>query len=311
MYQKLDFMCNKNKLMWLIFGIIVLSQVSCRELVQDEFPEMTPVPTVNSFLVADSTIKVYVSLAAKLDTFQLDVVDEAEVQLYVDGIFEENLSLQGNGMYESECLVEAGSVYLCKVDIDDFDPVSCTDSIPIPSSILGVEHIDIAGIDEEGYTYAAFKLTFSNLPEEQRYYEVIIRLKYRDYWREGYLQNIVDPVLLSEGLPMSVFSNDLMDDETYTLLINYATGSVSTRSGVLRTDLFPFILELRSISYNYYQYLRQLYLYNLGRFPEFAGGSMGTFPLHSNVENGYGIFAGYSSTFSELINPDSTRCESK
>ena len=66
-----------------LLALIILP--SCRELVTDEFPEYTPIPTVNSILLKDSTIKVQVSLAGKLDTNQLALIDNAEVLLYVDG----------------------------------------------------------------------------------------------------------------------------------------------------------------------------------------------------------------------------------
>jgi hypothetical protein len=42
----------------LVTGLLVLLMISsCHKLIQDEFPDFTPVPTVNSFLIADSTIK--------------------------------------------------------------------------------------------------------------------------------------------------------------------------------------------------------------------------------------------------------------
>jgi hypothetical protein len=63
-------------------------------------------------------------------------------------------------------------------------------------------------------------------------------------------------------------------------------------------------VELKTISYSYYQYLRQLYLYETGRYPDFSFGPMHTFPLYSNVTNGMGILAGYSLFRSEIITPE-------
>lgn len=290
----------------LLIGTILLSQTSCKELVQDEFPEYSPVPTINSFIVADSIIKVNISLADKLDSLPLTTVEDAEIGLFVNSEFEEFLMPKGDGWYHSASIVKAGSVYNCKVNIVGYEELSCTDSIPLPASILKIEHILNAGKDEEGLSYPAVKVTFSNESHSKRYYQLIINLNnYDDVWRHGYLMDIVDPVLLSEGLPLIVFSNEKIEADSYTMTINYSTGSAGSRNGEpMRMHLYPFIIELRSISYDYYLYLRQLYLYEKGRFPEFGAGTSGVFPLHSNIENGHGIFAGYSKTLSEIINPE-------
>ncbi|MCD6345824.1 MAG: DUF4249 family protein [Bacteroidales bacterium] len=289
----------------LIIGTTLLSQTSCRELVQDEFQDFTPVPTINSFIMADSIIKLNISLADKLDSFPLTTVENAEVDLFVDGEFEENLSSEGNGWYYSTSNAIAGSGYNCKVRIEGYDDISCTDSIPLPDSILNIEHILNAGKDEEGLSYPAVKVTFSNETNSNRYYQLIINIYKYEIWRTAYMKDIVDPVLLSEGLPLMVFSNERIEGDSYTMTINYSTGSYgSTNHEPTRMHLYPFVIELRSISYDYYLYLRQLYLYEKGRFPEFGEGTSGVFPLHSNIENGHGIFAGYSKTLSEIIDPE-------
>lgn len=290
----------------LIIGTALLPQTSCKELVQDEFPDFSPIPTVNSFIIADSIIKLNISLADKLDSLPLSTVDNADVELFIDGEFEELLQSKGNGWYNSETKAKAGSVYDCKVRIEGYDEVNCSETIPIADSILSIEHILNAGKDEEGLSYPALKVHFSNDPNSKRYFQLIIHIHYHDYWRTGYMKDIVDPVLLSEGLPLLVFSNEKMEGDSYTMTINYSTGSSggSINGGPRQMRLYPFIIELRSISNNYYHYLRQLYLYEKGRYPEFGMGTSGVFPLHSNVENGHGIFAGYSTFLSDLINPE-------
>ncbi|MBK9388775.1 MAG: DUF4249 family protein [Bacteroidetes bacterium] len=71
----------------------------------------------------------------------------------------------------------------------------------------------------------------------------------------------------------------------------------------MHTDLYPVILELRSVSQNYYRFVKQKYLYELGRYPEFMAASTTAFPLYSNINGGYGIFAGYSLVKSDTIYP--------
>ena len=299
-------MCNKTNrhLQVLVFLFTLLLLPSCRKLVQSEFADFKQVPTINSFLKADSLLKVHISLASKLDTNELKGNDNAQVQLYVDDVFKEFLTSTGNGFFTSTTIVESLKKYECKVDLPGYETVSCSSSIPKPSHLRDIIHISVAGKDQEGMTYPAVKFTFSNTKNERSYYEARIRLIKYGSEQIADMYNIVDPVLLNEGLPISVFSNELITDTAYTMTINYITGSASSTNGSSwQTNLYPFILEVRSVSYEYYQFVRQKYLYDSGRFPEFGLSSNQAFQLYSNVKNGYGIFAGYSSVISDTITP--------
>jgi hypothetical protein len=288
----------------LILVVSITVFFSCRKLVQSDFPGFKQVPTVNSILSADSLLKVHISLASKLDTNELKGLDNAQVKLYVNDTFKELLISTGNGVFISTTIVEPLRKYECKVDIPGYETVSCINSIPKPSHLRDIIHVSVAGKDQEGMTYPAVKFTFSNNPAEKLYYEARIRLIKYGSEQIPDMYNIVDPVLLNEGLPLSVFSNELITDTAYTMTINYTTGSAgSSNGGPITTTLYPFILEVRSVSYDYYQFARQKYLYDSGRFPEFGLSSNQAFQLYTNVQNGYGIFAGYSSVISDTITP--------
>ena len=282
----------------------MLVLISCRELVQDEFQEFTPVPTVNSILAVDSIVKVHVSLAGKLDTNELVLIDNAEVLLYVNGVYKETLTRSDKGIYSSSFVVEKLKAYRCEVNIPGYKTVTCSDSIPETTIISDIIHIDKAGKDEEGMTYPAIKFTFTNDPAEKKYFEVIIRLIQYRHERVATLETITDPVLLNEGLPIALFSNESIKGNNYTMTLNYFTGSAGSTNGEpFRTTLFPLILEVRSVSSNYYHFVKQKYLYEKGRYPEFMAASTTAFPLYSNITGGYGIFAGYSVTKSDTIYP--------
>jgi hypothetical protein len=288
----------------LILVVSITVFFSCRKLVQSDFADFKQVPTVNSFLKADSLLKVHISLASKLDTNELTGLENAQVKLYVNDTFKELLISTGNGVFTSTTFVEPLRKYECKVDIPGYETVSCINSIPKPSHLRDIIHVSVAGKDQEGMTYPAVKFTFSNNPAEKLYYEARIRLIKYGSEQIPDMYNIVDPVLLNEGLPLSVFSNELITDTAYTMTINYTTGSAgSSNGGPITTTLYPFILEVRSVSYDYYQFARQKYLYDSGRFPEFGLSSNQAFQLYTNVQNGYGIFAGYSSVISDTITP--------
>lgn len=286
------------------FLVLMFVFISCREIVTDEFEEFTPVPVVNSIIISGEPIKVHVSLAQKLDSTRLTLIENAIVSLYIDGIFKETLSFTGDGIYISTISAVPSTKYSCIVDIPGYNEVICTDSIPSLPLISDIRHIRLAGKDEEGLSYPAIMITFENDLFKRQYFEIVLRLLQPKHERIASLKTITDPVLLNEGLPLTIFSNESIYDPSYTMLINYFTGNASAANGgPLQTTLFPLIVELRSVSYNYYQFVKQKYLYDLGRYPKFMAGSVKTFPLYSNVINGYGIFSGYSVVQTDTIYP--------
>lgn len=276
---------------------------SCRKLVQNEFPDFSPVPVVNGILVADSLIKIHVSLAEKLDTNKLGWIDNARVDLYTNGQYTETFSYREKGFYSGTTIVEPGKTYSCEVEIPGFVKVKCTDSIPLTTTLTEIGQIDIAGKDEEGASYSSIVFTFNDNQEQTNYYEVKIILErvYSD------LINNLDPVLLNEGLPVSVFSDELIQNGTNTMTINYYNSNYPDESNGGYSRLLPVVLELRSISYDYYKYTKDLYIYETGRHPTIVGGVVTPYQLYSNVEDGLGIFAGYSRVISDTIFPETPK----
>jgi hypothetical protein len=297
------------------FNLILLActlfiLAGCYEKVDWEPPPFDTKPVMNSVLVTGKPVRVHVSLTVPYVANEAVIVEDAEVNLFIDGVFVETLAYQDKGYYQSQIVAEAGKEYVCEVHLDNFPVMRGSVTLPKPNQILGVEHINIAGVDEEGLTYPAVKLTFANDPDIFSCHEVTINtLEYfRDvpYWRRPAIINYIDPVLLNEGLPITVFSNEIIGKDSYTMTINYTTGSYySQDGGPTVTSLYPFKVEFRTLSHCYYRYSKQLFLYEYNNEePFFSGGVLTPFTLYSNIENGYGIFAGYSSVFSDIIDPN-------
>jgi hypothetical protein len=153
--------------------------------------------------------------------------------------------------------------------------------------------------------YPSVTLAFKTNPTERQYFEIVIRTLQTRYERTASLKKITDPVLLNEGLPLTIFSNEIIIDSVYAMTINYFTGSAGFGGNEpYRTTLYPLIIELRSCSDNYYRFVKQKHLYEKGRYPEFLAASTNAFPLFSNIPNGYGIFTGYSVVVSDTLFPN-------
>ena len=211
--------------------LILLTQCSCREIVSDEFQGFTPVPAVNSILIAGKPLKVHVSLAEKLDTNQLTLVNDANISLYIDGNYMESLLPDENGIYFSSSIVEPLRSYKLEVKVPGYETITSTETLPAPSPIFNIIHTSYAGKDEEGVIYPSLTFSLKTNTSERQYFEVIIRLQPDKYERLATLKKITDPVLLNEGLPLTIFSNEIIRDPVYTMTINYFTGGYGSSGG--------------------------------------------------------------------------------
>ncbi|MGE5457014.1 MAG: DUF4249 family protein, partial [Methanococcaceae archaeon] len=203
-------------------ALLLLFDCSCRELVTDDFADFTPVPTVNSILIAGKPLKVHVSLAEKLDTNQLAIINNADISLFIDGSYAENLLPDRNGLYLSSSVVEPLRSYKLEVNVPGYQTIICNEKLPAPSPIFNIIHNNNAGKDEEGVIYPSITFSFKTNTTEKQYFEVILRiLKSATKYDIATLKKIIDPVLLNEGLPLTIFSNEIIRDSVYTMTINY------------------------------------------------------------------------------------------
>jgi hypothetical protein len=280
--------------------------VGCRTKLDWNPPEFEQKPVVSGVIKAGNPITIKVALAVTLNSKPTPEVSNALVQIFIDNLFSETLTYIGDGLYQSELVAQEDHVYRCEVTIPGLPTAICSTHIPKHQNIINFEHINKAGVDEEGRTFPAVRLTFDNSIVNPIYYEIVI-----SFTREGriynpWLNSIVDPILLNEGLPIAVFRNELIKENTYTMTINYTTGSASNSNGTgWVTNLFPVQVELRTVCPDYYKFIKQQYLYELANSEPFLSvGVTGNYKLHSNVQNGYGIVVGYSSVKSEIIDPN-------
>lgn len=294
-------MTKPVKLLFLSFTILLT--FSCRKQVDVDYEEIQPVPVINSLIEAGEVIKAHVSYTAVPEGDQLQGTQQGTVELWVNDEFSRLLSPQRYGWYESTTIAEQGNTYKIRWVYSDTDYVEGSTYIPPSATLSNIEHTEVAGMNEEGVTYPSVSFTIDNIQDGKQYFEVRMRLFRYGSVSNAQLEEIVDPVLINEGLPMWVFSNELIETDSYRMTINYTTGSSTSSGGQWITRLFPFVLELRSVSEEYYLFARQKYLYDSGRFPEFGLGANTAFPLYSNIDGGYGLVAGFSSFSSDTITP--------
>lgn len=180
--------------------------------------------------------------------------------------------------------------------------------MPAIPAIYDASLIEMSGVDEEGTSYPAIEFTFENNLAEDAYYEVVLKTGGILY---PLIYEIIDPILLQENLPLALFSNKNIEGSSYTMRINFSGNERNNGNGIWFTILLPTVIELRAVTYDYYLFKRDLYLYDNSNTSNIFIGSIAAYPIHSNIENGYGIFTGYAPAVYDTLYPSTWQHDNK
>lgn len=290
-------------------GLFLCLVPACTQLISDEFPEFEPVPVVNSILVAGRPITFHVSLAEKIDSTSLTLVDNAVLTLSEGAGGSEVLTPVGDGFYSSGRIAMPGEIYSCLIHLDGYEDLYACDTVPEKTEVKITGQTNRARQNEEGIFMEGIELEFCDDPGTRDYYEVVLyRRKYR-FTSQSYLFNENSEILLNEGLePYStetlVFSDELMEDSLVHLKLDFGydwNRACWNDSCVQVVYEHTLILELRHVSREYYRYKKQFYLYEESRYPFFVEGTATAISIYSNVVNGMGIVAGYACSMDSLF----------
>ena len=272
-----------------VFIILIFAFGSCRELVQDEFPDFENATTINAFLVADSVINIHVSETGKLDNNPLSVVENAEVNLYINDSLVELFHID-NGIYTSGAKAAIETDYRCEVMTENNSLSEAFCSIPHSPILQSVQLYPNAWLNDEGMSSPVIQFSIENNAHTILYFEARITF----YVKSVYDHDSIN-YTYSEEQSVALFTNEYDIGTTLTKTIEFASNSWGD------DDKNAYVLELRALSKSAYEYLKSIELYELGRYPDFGTGSIVPYNLYNNVTNGYGIFAGYSTVFSDML----------
>ena len=267
-------------------SLLLFNLYSCITVIETEFPEFENKPVINAMLISGNKIGLSVSLTGKIDSIPCKVITDASVELYVDNDFVTKLTYDSDtGYYISHVVAETEKEYKCKVLIAGYEPIECVMIQPATPRIINAKFIPFVGTDENGWRYSGTEITFANDLNKDLFFEV--RLMSRPSWDDE-IYYVTDEIILKEGLPLALFSNKHITDSIWTVRISFWDDSEG--------------LELRLVTEDYYKYKRSIYMFKMAD----AGlsGASAYYPIHSNIPNAYGIFAGYTSSQREFDNLD-------
>jgi len=293
--------------------ILMLGSSSCSKLICDEFPPFEPVPAINAILVPGRNVNVHVSQVEAIDDTPPLHINEALITLYRNGDSVAEMPLFRSGLYYSHEPIRAGEIYSCSIRIDGFPDLYCKDSIPSNTRVRITDYTNTAKVNEEGGYNAGVTIEFQDDPTTEDYYEVIIdkRTEYSRY--SVYAFDETSEVLLNEGLEpyfteSLVFSDELMEESNISMTLDFE-GTNNRKcyyndSCVFKVFEHALIVELRHVSREYYMFKKDFYFYEKNLYTQFTEGTSTAFSLYSNIENGLGIFAGFTASVDSIWVPD-------
>ena len=286
-------------------GLPLLFALSaCEQVIEPDLPEHTPRLVLQAFFTSDSTWVAFVGRSAgileAMPEREMSVAD-ATVELLQEGRIIDRLEFfQEERVYMwAKGALQTGESYSLRVAAPGFATIEATDAIPRPVPTAVVSYLTHTSDRSESRIKGdmSIKLEIQDPPGETNYYQIRMFAFFRSEQYEGSFST-QDPSIIADNAadePFNesfytapFFKDTLFDGQTHAIELsgNYnAPGRTRLRVQVLH------------VSETYYEHLRSAKSHESTLDNPFAE----PVSVYSNVENGYGIFAGYSSQTFELV----------
>lgn len=289
---------------FLLFLIIT----SCESIVDVDLPAGKPLIVVNSFFTPDSVFKVHLSKSLGILSDEnrvtgeygypetvVPIIENAKVELWNDEKFITNLIYDKAGIYIAPNIYpEQNKNYKIIVNVEGFASVTASNIIPSPILITDVKSKKTT--QNEYSSDTELTITFKDNLDEENFYEMYIVNSYRNYKYLVYFES--DDILIKENsildeidggfyqTNIALFDDTIISGKEYNLKVTYFDYDV----------LADFYVVLSTISKDKYQYLKSINEQRKYKDNPFAEPVF----IHNNIENGLGIFAGYSSSIYKI-----------
>ncbi len=273
---------------------------------------------VNSILKADSIIQVHVSESQYLsDSSQTININTADVSIYKDSTFIENLAFTGAGIYKASFKPTAATKYTIQVNSDNLTSVNSATTIPAKTKIDTVITLRKQYLDYSNYTCT--QITFTDDESTNDYY--ILKMWGSLFWDvdsswDEETETYLDSTLIFSKKPF--YLNDPLisstNNSSSSEIISSITGTYESNNDRLdwiafsdkningtkhtielylyqmanTTKEYPLYIYLEPIHQDYYYYLQSIA--NTDSYLENAISGVVS-SVYSNIENGAGIFS--------------------
>jgi hypothetical protein len=300
-----------KKLLFLL--IVSLIYISCEKVIPFEGDVNIPKLVINSIFQSDSTFKVHVSSSRSvIDTASFQNIEDAIVTIKDDnGSTIEILNYVENGFYIGQNFPQENQTYNLEVTHPNYPNVTSSDSLPSPIIINSIDSTTI--VDPINGDRLQITLDFEDPKSAQNYYLietysvneylVIKNSDTTDYELDTIKQLMIltDEVFQNGSSPFREqgLFNDLLfngQNKKLELEIPYDNFSEIEVGYEWSYKTLSVRVYLHNISKSYYYYRTSLELYQSASGNPFAQ----PVQVYSNIENGFGVFAGSQISYFDL-----------
>jgi hypothetical protein len=298
---------------YIVLAVLAFAVFSCETTEKiDDFPLRPARLVANCYFAADSVWEVQVSQSLSvLDNANLKLVEDARVLLYRDSTFIDTIRKDFDGLYRSAVSLPVEKrKYSIQVTTPKFKtPLSASAvtpaRVPISDVTLTIRDSSIyreRWPGEEEHIYGdiegEFGVVIDDPGDTENYYELrIYQTSTYEYWEfdslytyvERYLMNFGtdDPVAEDYGsdneyLNSILFSDEIFNGQKYEVTLKF--------DDWINSNYKIYSFELKSLTREGYLYRRTIEKYEQSSGDPFSEPVV----IYSNIENGYGIFAGYA-----------------
>ena len=296
---------------------LVFQFSSCIKEVNVAIPQFPKKVVINSLFCPDSILKIHVSLSEGIES-DIQIVENAQIRLYENDIFIQNISYLSKGWYSSNYYPKAGMKYKIDVNIEGYDIVTAESLIPENPLISAFTCQLLEGFDLDwGSHNSNVKLIFKDFENYSNFYE----LSFFSFLDNVNSAGLADSPVMNHMSDLSIladselefkpnqffFSDNLFNGLEKTVFLNYLGGTyIDPVNNVIKNSIFYALFK--TVSPEYYNFRKSWtkHVYNQDTDIHnddpivllFKGDPI---EMYTNVNGGYGIFAGYNQQYKEVV----------
>ena len=283
-----------------IVFLLILLVISCETIVDVELPKQEPSIVVNSICNPDKPWELNVSLSKGiLDDGKIEILNKAKIEILDNGNPVSTFNHYSNGTYKSLGAKPKTNVeYKLQVTSDKYGTVTSNCLIPEAVKIESISADTV--LNKYGNKELELSITFTDTPNKENFYSLsIIHFGKEKYDRYPIYFTSRDLLIKDEENSFegtdktfrgdeAFFDDSIIDGDKYKLKVLVGIHGIRYDE----TDRNKFEVVLNSLTKDYILYLKSKKLQRETRDNPFAEPVI----VYSNIKNGLGIFAGYSSS---------------
>jgi hypothetical protein len=209
-----------------------------------------------------------------------------------------------------------GNTYSIQIYKDGFETITSTTKIPSKVVIKDTAVVPISYIDETGNVFSEISLSFTDPADEINFYEICVSDIAFNYDSSNFFYELstYDNIITSESYYPSLIRFDI--DKPKYLLFN--DKSINGKEYTLRVYYNPpqkeddnryianhsISVHFRNVTHEYYKFKTSMIQHLYNKEEDILYGMGEPINIISNVNNGYGLFAGFNNDIVSIFIPE-------